>query len=71
MVVLAGLLGIGVHLLTALWGLVADHEDGWTYLPLRLGLRIGAARLLAVACTYLGLVTAALAVAGTLVGLEA
>ena len=34
---LAALLGIGVHLLTALWGLVPDNEDGWTYLPLKLG----------------------------------
>ena len=36
---LAALLGIGVHLLTALWGLVPDNEDRWTYLPLKLGLR--------------------------------
>lgn len=71
MVVLAALLGIGVHLLTALWGLVADHEDGWTYLPLRLGLKLGAARLLALTSTYLGLVVAGLAVTGTLVGLRA
>lgn len=71
MTVLAGLLGIGVHVLTALWGLVADHEDGWTYLPLRLGMRIGAARLLALTSTYLALVVAAMIVTGTLVGLEA
>ncbi|NHA01572.1 UbiA family prenyltransferase [Nocardioides sp. W3-2-3] len=38
-VVLAALLGIGVHFMRAVWGLVADHEDGWTYLPLRLGLK--------------------------------
>lgn len=44
--VLAGLLGIGVHFLRSLWGLVPDHQDGWTYLPLRLGRRIGAAKLL-------------------------
>ncbi len=67
--VLAALLGIGVHFLTALWGLVADHEDGWSYLPLRLGLRIGASRLLWVAGTYIGLVVVALAFAGTYVGL--
>jgi 4-hydroxybenzoate polyprenyltransferase len=66
---LAALLGIGVHFLTALWGLVADHEDGWTYLPLRLGLRIGASRLLWVAGTYTALVLVALAFAGTYVGL--
>ncbi|CAB4743246.1 unannotated protein [freshwater metagenome] len=71
MVVLAALLGIGVHFLTALWGLVADHEDGWRYLPLRLGMKLGAARLLALTTTYLALVTAGILVAGTLVGLEA
>ena len=70
MVVLAALLGIGVHFLTALWGLVADHEDGWRYLPLRLGMKIGAARLLVVTSTYLALVTAGILVAGTVVGLE-
>jgi 4-hydroxybenzoate polyprenyltransferase len=66
---LAALLGIGVHFLTALWGLVPDNEDGWTYLPLKLGLRIGASRLLWVAGTYTVLVLVALAFAGTYVGL--
>ena len=66
---LAALLGIGVHLLTALWGLVPDNEDGWTYLPLKLGLKIGASRLLWVAGTYTVLVLVALAFAGTHVGL--
>jgi 4-hydroxybenzoate polyprenyltransferase len=66
---LAALLGIGVHLLTALWGLVPDHEDRWTYLPLKLGLKIGAARLLWVAGIYTMLVLIALAFAGTHVGL--
>jgi hypothetical protein len=67
--VLAALLGIGVHFLTALWGLVPDNEDGWTYLPLKLGLRLGASRLLWVAGTYTLLVLVALAFAGTYVGL--
>ncbi|MEP7739342.1 UbiA family prenyltransferase [Nocardioides sp. 31GB23] len=71
MVLLAALLGVGVHLLTALWGLVADHEDGWTYLPLRLGLRLGAARLLALAAVYLALVAVAMAFVGTTSGLGA
>jgi 4-hydroxybenzoate polyprenyltransferase len=66
---LAALLGIGVHLLTALWGLVPDNEDRWTYLPLKLGLRIGASRLLWVAGTYTVLVLVGLAFAGTHVGL--
>jgi len=66
---LAALLGIGVHLLTALWGLVPDNEDKWSYLPLKLGLKIGASRLLWVAGTYTVLVLVALAFAGTHVGL--
>ena len=66
---LAALLGIGVHFLTALWGLVADNEDGWTYLPLKLGLKIGASRLLWLAGTYTVLVLVGLAFAGTHVGL--
>ena len=33
MTVLAALLGIGVHFLRALWGLVPDNAEGWTYLP--------------------------------------
>ena len=68
--VLAALLGVGVHLLTALWGLVPDNEDGWTYLPLKLGLRLGASRLLWVATGYTVLVLVALAFAATQVGLS-
>lgn len=68
-VVLFALLGVGVHVLRALWGLVPDNKDGWTYLPLRLGLRLGAARLLTVTSVYLGLVLVGLAFAGTYVGL--
>ena len=66
---LAALLGIGVHLLTALWGLVPDNEDKWSYLPLKLGLKIGASRLLWLAGTYTVLVVVGLAFAGTHVGL--
>lgn len=69
-VVLAALLGVGVHVLRALWGLVPDNADGWTYLPLRLGLKLGATRLLVVASVYVALVVVALAVAGTYVGLS-
>lgn len=69
-VLLAALLGVGVHFLRALWGLVPDHADGWTYLPLRLGVRIGASRLLLVVSAYLALVVVGLAVAGTYVGLS-
>ena len=66
---LAALLGIGVHLLTALWGLVPDNADRWTYLPLKLGLKMGASRLLWLAGTYTVLVLVGLAFAGTHVGL--
>ena len=70
MTLLAGLLGIGVHFLRSIWGLVADNEDGWSYLPLRLGLRLGATKLLVLTSTYLVVVVALLAVAGSMVGLS-
>jgi hypothetical protein len=69
MTALAGLLGLGVHFLRAIWGLVADNEDGWTYLPLQLGLRLGATKLLALSSAYLVLVLAAMGVVGTSLGL--
>ena len=46
MTVLAALLGVGVHFLTALPDLVEDNETGVRHLPLRIALRIGAPRLL-------------------------
>jgi hypothetical protein len=67
--VLAALLGIGVHFLRALWGLVPDNAEKWTYLPLKLGMRIGASKLLWVSTVYTGLVLVGLAFAGTYVGL--
>jgi len=68
--VLAAVVGIGVHLLTALWGLVADNEDGWRYLPLRLGVRIGAAKLLWVGVAWVALALLATAYAASVVGLS-
>ncbi|CAB4724783.1 unannotated protein [freshwater metagenome] len=70
MVVLAAVLGIGVHVLRSLWGFVPDHADGWTYLPLRIGLRIGAGRLLTAAAVWCGLTVLAMAFVGTYVGFE-
>lgn len=67
---LAALLGVGVHVLSALWGLVADDEDGWTYLPLRIGRRLGATRLLAATAAYLVAVAVAFAVVAHQVGLS-
>ncbi len=69
-VVLAALLGIGVHFMRAVWGLVADHEDGWTYLPLKLGLKLGATRLLALATVYTAAIVIALVAVGVQVGLS-
>ncbi len=68
--VLAALLGIGVHFTRAVWGLVADHEDGWTYLPLKLGLKLGATRLLALTTFYSFVIVVLLAVFGAKVGLS-
>ncbi len=70
MTVLAGLLGVGVHFLRALWGLVPDNADGWTYLPLKAGLRLGASRLLLLTGIYCLAVVVAMCVVGTNVGLE-
>jgi 4-hydroxybenzoate polyprenyltransferase len=67
--VLAAALGICVHFLTALPGLVADHADGVKHLPLRIALRIGAARLLWITIAVTVLVTAALVLVGTQTGL--
>ncbi|HZP15457.1 MAG TPA: UbiA family prenyltransferase [Nocardioides sp.] len=53
MVACFALIGIGIHVALALWGLVADAADGWTYLPLRLGRRFGATQTMAMVIFYL------------------
>lgn len=68
--VLAALLGVGVHVLVALPGLVADNQDGRRHLPLRLGLRLGATKVLALAAAWTALVVVALLLAGRAVGLS-
>lgn len=70
MTLLAGLLGVAVHVLRATFGLVADHEDGWTYLPLTLGLKLGATRLLALSTAAVVVVGLAVVVVGGTVGLR-
>jgi 4-hydroxybenzoate polyprenyltransferase len=70
MVVLAALLGVGVHFLCALPGLVADHEDGIRHLPLRIALKIGATRLLVVTLAWTALMLAGLLLVGNAVGLS-
>ncbi|MGH3334789.1 MAG: UbiA family prenyltransferase [Nocardioides sp.] len=67
--VLAALLGVCVHFLRALPGLVADNRDGYRHLPLRVALRVGAPRLLWITIVLTALVVAALLVTGNQVGL--
>ncbi len=59
-VVLAMLLGVGVHFLRALPDLVQDNRTGVRHLPLRLALRLGAPRLLLGTVVVLVLVGAGL-----------
>ncbi len=70
MVALAAALGVGVHVLCALPGLVADHEDGHRHLPLRVALKIGATRLLVLALAWVVLAVVGLLVVGNSVGLS-
>jgi 4-hydroxybenzoate polyprenyltransferase len=67
--VLAALLGVCVHFLRALPGLVADNRDGYRHVPLRIALRTGAARLLWITIVATVLVVAALLYTGSQVGL--
>ena len=69
MTALAAALGLGVHVLTALPGLVQDHEEGERSLPMLLALRIGTPRLLLVAGVFTALVVVGIFVAGRTVGL--
>jgi 4-hydroxybenzoate polyprenyltransferase len=70
MTVAAAFLGVGVHVLTAIPGLVEDNRAGRRHLPLRLALRVGAPRLLFLTSLYCGLVVAAIALVGSTVGLS-
>jgi 4-hydroxybenzoate polyprenyltransferase len=66
----AALLGIGVHFMTALPDLVGDNTTGMRHLPLRIAKRIGAARLLWLTVAYLVVVVGALVYVGATVGLR-
>ena len=68
--VLAALLGVAVHVLLALPDLVDDNADGLRHLPLRLGLRTGAPRLLWITVAVTVFLAASLVVAGDTVGLR-
>jgi 4-hydroxybenzoate polyprenyltransferase len=63
-------LGVGVHVLTSLSGLVEDNAAGRRHLPLRLALRVGAPRLLALSAVFCVLVLGAIAYVGATVGLS-
>lgn len=67
--VLAALLGVIVHVLLALPGLVADHAEGERSLPLRLALRLSTPRLLWLAAASAAVVVVAILIAGRTVGL--
>ncbi len=67
---LAAGLGVCVHVLVSLPGLVLDHENGVRSLPLRLALRTGAPRLLWGTVTLTLLVLGGLLLAGAQVGLR-
>ena len=69
MVVLAAVLGLGVHVLLALPGLVHDHEEGERSLPMLLALRTGTPGLLLLAGGLTGLVVVGILIAGRTVGL--
>ena len=69
MVGLAALLGVGVHVLTSLPGLVADHQQDRRHLPLRIALKIGATRLLVLAVAWTVLTVVGMLVVGNSVGL--
>ncbi len=66
----AALLGAGVHVVHSLPGLVDENRSGWKTLPLRIALKIGAAKTLLVAVVYLTVVGAATIAVAVSVGLR-
>lgn len=65
----AALLGVGVHLLLALPGLVDENRAEWKTFPLMVALRIGAPKTLLVTLAYLAVITVLTAATGATVGL--
>jgi 4-hydroxybenzoate polyprenyltransferase len=70
MTVLAAMLGVGIHFLNTLPDLVEDRDAGMRHLPLRVALRIGAPRLLAISVALTAVTAVALVVAALTVGLR-
>lgn len=71
MVACGALLGVGLHLLASLPGLVDENSDGWKTFPLAIALRTGAPRLLALTVVYLTVMVVVTVVVGAQVGLVA
>ena len=70
MTLVAALLGVGVHVLVALPGLVRDHDAGRRHLPLRLALVVGAPRLLVLTCVYCAVVIGVIGLVAATAGLS-
>ena len=70
MVALAALLGLGVHLLRSLPGLVQDNQDGLRSLPLRIALRTGATKLLIISGVLTAVIVIAILITGRASGLS-
>jgi hypothetical protein len=70
MTLAAALLGVGVHVLVSLPGLVRDHEAGRRHLPLRLALVVGAPRLLVLTCVYCAVVIGVVGLVAATAGLS-
>jgi 4-hydroxybenzoate polyprenyltransferase len=69
MIALAAALGLGVHVLLALPGLLHDHEEGEKSFPMLVALRTGTPRLLLLAGAWTALTVAAILIAGRTAGL--
>ncbi len=70
-VLVSALLGVAVHLFTSGWGLVADDHDGSRSVPLRIGRRLGATRVIVGGGAGIVLAIVVLLVLGATVGLSA
>lgn len=70
-VLVSALLGVAVHVFTSAWGLVVDDQEGSRSLPLRLGRRVGATRLIIVGGVAMAMCVAGLLALGATVGLSA
>ncbi len=70
MTFLAAGLGVTGHLLRSTSGLVADHQEGWRTVPVRLGLRLGANRLLLLAGAAAAVLLVIMAAVGSTGGLS-